>query len=90
VAYLGIFPKDIFAIEENNPNEVMGLMNMEKVRACVGGGRNLFATQMRMLFRALKSLERAQEGLYSKISVDANLQSYVAYNTAILTGSAGT
>lgn len=32
VAYLGIFPKDIFAIEENNPNEIAGLMNLEKVR----------------------------------------------------------
>lgn len=30
---------------------------------------------MRMLFRALKSLERAQEGLYNKIVPEPNLQS---------------
>lgn len=31
---------------------------------------------MRMLFRALKSLERAQEGLYNKIVPEPNLLSY--------------
>jgi len=50
VPYLGILPKDLNSIEENNPNTVNGLINVRKLR---------------LIWRVVRTLLRAQTSHYS-------------------------